>query len=106
MYETIRKRRVKITLWSKEAQQEDLKAKEKYNKPIDEGNGQKSYPVDEFKFPHEKGCGYRDRFGWFCGYGLDMHETNEQVASYTVAIVENDFDGVELIPVSCITFIP
>lgn len=97
MYETKKKRRVRIDMWTKEAHIEDQKAQEEHNSKIQ---------TKEFKFPHEKGSGFRTRYGWFAGYGMDIIETDNQVASYTVAIVENDWNGVELIPVTCIIFVP
>lgn len=57
---------------------------------------EKVLPVEEL--------GWREKNGWFAGYGLEVVEM-ETVASQTVAIVEFDDGTVELINVSNIKFL-
>lgn len=49
--------------------------------------------------------GWSVKRGWFAGYGLELFETNETTLSYTVAIVENDDMGIDLVSTHCIKFI-
>jgi hypothetical protein len=42
---------------------------------------------------------------WFAGYGLELHETNDTVVNYTVAIIETDEQTIRLVPVELIKFV-
>lgn len=85
MYEAIRKRRVKYRHYDYTIRQKDAE--------------DKKLPQSEW--------GWREGYGWFAGYGLDVIDGGENgVASYTVGIVEDDDDGIKLIHVSHIKFIP
>lgn len=46
-----------------------------------------------------------DYVGTFAGYGLDIEEYENSIASYTCAIVEKDDGTVDLVPVRLIEFV-
>lgn len=101
MYEAIRKRRVKFVKWTTEANQKDQQLIRDFNKAQEHKE-----PAKREASPLVATCGRRDFYGWFAGYGLEIHETEHGVASYSCAIIETDENKVELIHVSNITFIP
>lgn len=86
MYEQKKKRRVRFNQWDAEY----------YKRQVDE----KITPA------HPKGFGWLEKFGWFAGYGLAVDETGDWPLNFTVGIIENDYDQIELIPVHDITFMP
>lgn len=83
MYEQIKKRRVKARYYDYKIYQEDAKN-------------------PEVQTPDR---GFRTEPGWFAGYGLDYHETENGIASFTVAIVEMEDNTVKLIHPSNIEFL-
>lgn len=83
LYEQIKKRRVKVRhydyrLYHVDASNTDIKIDDR---------------------------GFRTEPGWFAGYGLDYHETENGVASFTVAIVEMEDNTIKLTHVSNIQFL-
>jgi len=58
------------------------------------------------RYKKRHSAGVAIEYGWFVDYGLDVIETNETIVSYTVAIIENERNGIELVNVNDVEFVP
>jgi hypothetical protein len=55
---------------------------------------------------HRSDWGFTIKYGWFVEYGLALYDVDSPAVSYSVAIIENEQMGVELVHPENIKFLP